>query len=81
MATKSVASRLLTSRIRSAPVTSTVSCIPEATARNPCLIAEAPEAGPFSMRSAPAGVRLRVSTTALASAVWWLRRALPMLAT
>ena len=44
-------------------------------------MAEAPEAGPFSMTSAPAGVRLRVSTTALASPDWWLSRALPMLAT
>jgi len=48
---------------------------------NPSLIADDPEAGPFSTRTAPAGVKLRVSTTALARAVWLLMRALPMLAT
>ena len=78
---KSVASRPLTSRIRSAPATSTTSCMPDATAANPALMADAPEAGPFSTTAAPAGVRLRLSTTALARAVWWLTRALPMLAT
>ena len=81
VATKSVASRLLTSRMRSAPVTSTTSYIPEATPRKPCLIAEAPDAGPFSTVSAPAGASDSVSTTADASPVWWFTRALPMFAT
>ena len=33
------------------------------------VMAADPEAGPFSIAAAPAGVRLRLSTTALASAV------------
>ena len=36
----------------------------------PVLMADAPEAGPFSITSAPAGVRLSVSTTALARPLW-----------
>ena len=59
---KSVASRLLTSRIRSAPATNTTSCMPDATAANPALIAEAPEAGPFSTTAAPAGVNASRAT-------------------
>ncbi|MGC4114928.1 MAG: hypothetical protein QM765_10040 [Myxococcales bacterium] len=81
MATKSVASSWLTSLIRSAPTTSTESIIPEAMAMCAVLMALAPDAGPFSMSSAPAGISDRSLSTALARPVWWFRRPAPMLAT
>ena len=55
VATKSVPSQPVTSRIASPPMTRTQSHMPLAIAITPSFTAEAPEAGPFSMVSAIAG--------------------------
>ena len=81
VATKSVASQPDTTRICSPPTTSTQSHTPEAMAIYPSLMAEAPEAGPFSMHSAMAGRIFRVSTRAEAEPLIRLSIPAPMEAT